>query len=713
MHYLMETAMAASKDYKVLPLDEVEAMWKELDALSSRIDATQHKLALEIKVRDAAQSAGRLPGGHAPDTQADEAAQSARKCDELGRQLRELEGRQQFLQKSLLEHTAGVLQATHKGYLKNEPDTKNANMNGFSDDFGDASQYRPYTNFVETGLGFGEGAPNAEFAQQNQMVLDVERRVEELNGRLREMILEYKPDKRDLPHPARELQDDPENPGDILLDQVDFLEQCLDSLDHLQKSKGLDAETVRQVTAQKHEEHSQFIVDTERRVEDLNMQIRSMILDMKPAKEDLPNPQRELRDDPNNPKDILEGQMEFLEQCIETIHRLRERDRSVQSDDAATEERLESLNTQLFQMMTTANPEKASKYTPPPEALGQSLPDQLDYLEGGLGAVDRRLKELNDEADNASDELANYQDRAEKYATVVGGLWDTLSVPDEKNPGSPTVNENFSLQAFSKLVQDLHRKHAMLEDQKVVLTRQIQQQRELNATADTAKDTKLTDARDLLEKAKAELAQTQREATAHAEKLGVAHAELDAVRSSLALRDDQQQRSDAKALAELESEVVRLRTELTMTKAELDGAHGTRAQRAAEAAGETPELRARIATLQQELADTIGDYEAMTRASIEFEKERETLENVADGLRDRVERLEAQLAEERIQTLGGAGKSPTPGEKAAGGSGTGAGVLKAEFRKMMRETRVEHSKALRVRLTLLRLPPSSLYGAYW
>ena len=130
-----------------------------------------------------------------------------------------------------------------------------------------------------------------------------------------------------------------------------------------------------------------------------------------------------------------------------------------------------------------------------------------------------------------------------------------------------------------------------------------------------------------------------------------------------------------------------------MTKEALDSPHGSRAQRAAEAAGETPELRARITTLQQELADTIGDYEAMTRASIEFEKERETLETTVDGLRDRIASLEATLAEERIQAL--AGKSPTG---PAGAAGTSAAVLKGEFRKMMRETRTEHSKALKVRL---------------
>ena len=715
MHFLMESAMAASKNYKILPMDDVEAMRQELDSTYDKVDAARHKLALETKARDAARSMGRVSGRDAGGTDNDIGAEGARKCDELGLEVKRLEERQQLLQTSLLEHTAGVLQATHKGYLKNEPEVREVDTNGALDDFADASHYRPYTNFLETGFGFGGDAPNGDVKQHDQMILDVERKVEDLNGRLRGMILEFKPNKKDLPHPFRELQDDPKNPGDVLLGQIDFLEQCLDSLGHLQQNRILHVTAADQAITQKHEEHNEVVVAMESRVEDLNAQVRSMILDMKPAKEDLPNPARELRDDPNNPRDILDEQMDFLENCLELMQKLRQKDRSLQSEDDATEERLETLNTKLFQMMTTHNPEKASKYTPPPEALGESLADQLEYLAGGLGAVDRRLKELNDEADGTSEQLAQYQERAEKYATTVGGLWDTLSAPDPNRPGTPSPTENFSLQAFATLVQNMHRKHSMLEDQKAVLTRQIQQQRELNATADTAKDSKLTEVRDQLERTKAELEDKHREVGSHSDKLNATAAELDALRKALALREEQDQRGEAKALGELkaaadareialgtradelEGEVVRLRTELTVVQAELDSAHGTRAERAAEAGGEAAELRARQAPLQQALADPIGDYAALTRASHEVAKAR------ADGLRDRVEKLEAQLAEERIQALGA--KSPTGSDKAGAVAGTtggtGAAVLKTEFRKMMRETRMEHSRALRVGTSFL------------
>jgi chromosome segregation ATPase len=170
-------------------------------------------------------------------------------------------------------------------------------------------------------------------------------------------------------------------------------------------------------------------------------------------------------------------------------------------------------------------------------------------------------------------------------------------------------------------------------------------------------------------------------------------------------------------LTEMEGEVVRTQTELTMAKAELDGAYGSRAQRAAditanpaiqrefdalntrnlELAEELAALKAgkpgssdmqnRVEALQKELRETVDDYEAMTKASIEFEKERERFESVIDALRDRCEQLETQLNEERISWMG----SGRDGHYES----TSTMVLKNEFKKMMRDTRIENMKILK------------------
>jgi len=182
-----------------------------------------------------------------------------------------------------------------------------------------------------------------------------------------------------------------------------------------------------------------------------------------------------------------------------------------------------------------------------------------------------------------------------------------------------------------------------------------------------------------------------------------------------------------KEMEGMNHELARLQTEVTIARAELDGAYGTRAQRAAEVAAnpviqreiddlnkKNASLSAEIAalkastasagqgskesdertrTLKKELEETIEEYEVMTKASIEWEKEREKLEETIDKLRDQRENLEAQLSDEKVRWLGM--QSPA-GEGPAGPANTSTTVLKNEFKKMMRDTRAENAKALRV-----------------
>ena len=171
--------------------------------------------------------------------------------------------------------------------------------------------------------------------------------------------------------------------------------------------------------------------------------------------------------------------------------------------------------------------------------------------------------------------------------------------------------------------------------------------------------------------------------------------------------DTQLQRCHAE-IKELESDVVRAQTELTVVRAELDGAYGTRAQRAADVSmnpaiqreiddlndqnvalqrqvdhlqseqqntgAGSADLQSKLDLLQQEMKETIEDYEVMTHANIEFEKERDQLEAQIDSLRDCTETLEAQLSDEKVKWLGttSAGAAPT--------ESTSTMMLKNEFK---------------------------------
>ena len=757
MHLLMETAIGDSQHYEVLSPEDIDKVKRDLAMVSNRIDATKRKLVLETKVRDATHSINRLYAARGRDGSVDrstetsghrsvgskgsgnndlpgrtdsESRESARKCDELAKELWNLERQEQDLHRLLMEHTAGVLQMTHKGYLKKKPSIeikadgnrfRNGDNSGHvSIEFGDQSLYRPYSQIGDGGFGqilAVHEVAGGDKTEQNGMVMEVEAKVEELNARLRDMILEMKPRKEDLPNPPPELVDHPDNPDQILWKQLDFLEQCLDVV------------------------HELYI---------------------------------------SGPDDL-------------------------RIDNLDVEEKLETINSRIFDVMTRTAKEDNTNYLPPPEASGQTLQDQLDYLEGGLQALERRVNSLLDDAETSSAKLASYQERAEQYVSVIGGLWDVLiaSERDARLQGTEAEShddmstDRFSLQGFSAKVKELQARANELFKHKAVLTRQVQQQRELNETADAARDARMTAMRTEIEDAHKLLDTRSQEAKINRDEIARLVAELEAMKLAASMQEQQRQSDESEALSTerearrqneevaeqkmqrlmsqleearettaamelnaltlksdlqaksvsaealqtsvrgLENEVVRLQTELTFARAELDGAYGTRAQRAAEIAGdpalqkeldmlrtqnsalatelatlktthaaggkgEIAGLQAHIDTLQQELSETIADYEAMTKASIEYEKEREQLENLIDTLRDRNESLDGQLSEDRVQMLGT--KSPGGSREAGAGGNTSTMVLKNEFKKMMRETRAEHAKALRV------CPSLTVYG---
>lgn len=183
----------------------------------------------------------------------------------------------------------------------------------------------------------------------------------------------------------------------------------------------------------------------------------------------------------------------------------------------------------------------------------------------------------------------------------------------------------------------------------------------------------------------------------------------------------------------IEGEIVRLTTELTFAKAELDGAYGSRAQRAADSAanpaikreldelteknqalkGELEalgkmqdaasqseaEARNSERNLKAELTGMAAEYEALTRDAIQNEKDRDTLESQIDRLRDEKDALERDLSDEKVKWLGVRSPGMPAGAPAAGQLDLGATsirMLREDFRKMMRDRTTEGLKALRV-----------------
>ena len=873
MHLLMETAIGDSQDYEILSFEEVDALKKQLALLSNRIDSTRRKLVLESKLRDAASSISRLHStnnresviggpGNSPRRHRrsimgsrgsnndflsktdDELAASIRKCEDLAQELWTLEKRSQILQKRLLKHTAGVLQITHKGYLEK-----------------DITPASP------------ESVPDFR------------------NGR----------NGQEMPY---------------ILDGVDEFDDrsFYEALDTMLDLGNGDKSHPSEHPAQAFAHHTQSILETERRLEDLNQRLRDSILQASSRTQPLPElPIRPYEDD-RDPVGALQEQLIYLENGLSIMQQDQHTVLHIAKKSAyATEERLEDLNTQLHGMVTRAGRDPNAEYPLPPELSGKNSEAQIKYLERGLDEVEQAIQRLTDVSIAKSSKTVALEEKSEQVETLLSGLWEIIRAGEEdsrKQPQacsegpddpqrSPSMQDDFTLQGFSAKVQALSARAKVLQEQKEILTKQVQQQRELNSKSDAEKDAQFSDLTLALDQSKKSLELREKEAkesrdeivllmgrldaiqeeatlqgqqraidesnTLQAEKdarreieehlyaelqakqdeylklesklqefrddSGIANAEtlaklddseshiheltskltavnedlehrqtseaetlasldqaerhihdltvkLNALNNDLehrqandvetlaqldqderhihdltsklaALNEDIKRRQTSEAILkhaveqknkeleeahqemhDLETQLVRLQTEVTVARAELDGAYGTRAQRAAEVTmnpaiqkeldglteknsslltelasmkayqknlgEENTEMAQRVQVLQRELSETISEYEAMTKASIEFEKDREKLENAVDGLRERCESLETELSDEKVRWLGAKSPGASGGRDSHPPGTTSTMILKNEFKKMMRETRAENLKALRV-----------------
>ena len=723
MHLLVETALSDGQDLDVLSFEEVDEMKKEYTILNTRIEALKRKLALESKVKDAAQSlarlgkkggadgspgkqrrsllGGRRTGSESLDKTDEEVMASIRKCEDLAQELWRLERRAADIQRRLLQHTAGILQMTHRGIMKDHDSVQiNGQARGVSLELGGG--HYPYSTVGG--------------------ILD------ESHG--------------DFDHQSFYRSIDP-----------------LDVMGGGAVSRGIDDETINAV------------MEAESKLEALNSRLRETIIQINPQ---LANtyqrpPQVQTNGAPPRPGASIEAQLSYLEQTLSIVDRQRSSiTRDARKVEMATEERIEALNKQLRDVINLASPAQALGHPGPPKVSGQSLEGQVTYLEDGLDMVEQHIQNTA--------KFGDQQAQLDQIQKVLQGLWQIIMTGEEdvrqrkrerrramaKNPGgdesdvSPdegSPNESYSLQAFSTKVQRLHTRASGLKEQKNILRRQIKQQRKLNEKSDETKDQEMSDMTQQLEDTHQALDQSDREAMNTRQELTLVMQRLDAARREWAQKEKQrenegsqtsrdlqqsrddlgtlqsQQSSKIKALekelattqqaqelgatnlrdqlkgkehqiGEIESELVRLQTEVTVVRAELDGAYGTRAQRAAEVANSpsNTELQARVQKLQQELTEMIVEYETMTKQSIEFEKEREALERALDGLRDRCEHLETQLSDEKVRWFGvtspgfgGSSERAVPPPQT-----TSTTVLKNEFKKMMRDTRAENARMLRV-----------------
>ncbi|KAK3371581.1 Up-regulated during septation-domain-containing protein [Lasiosphaeria ovina] len=835
VHLLTETALLDSKKFEILSQEEVDDLKKQIQSLTMRVEQARTNLAIQSKYRDAAISMARLYspaksegkrrsllGNRMSDSVKEaemEKQASERRCEELATELFTLEKRLVEPQRRLLQHTAGILQMTHRAAAKKfgQPAAGQPMMNGIPGspeslytysnarnsleatsedaDFDDRSLYlpldqmngqpgRPRKNTIE----IPTKSPIRE--QQNQLREEMDRAKDEIS-RLQAVERQLKEENSKLKKAEEESTTGKSQSGAL---EKKFKDENTRLKEAEQQLKS-EADELR---AQTRDQRSS-ISNAEQKLEVMNNKLREVVVTFSPAKNnDFGYPEVAV-----GSGSTLKSQLEYLERGIATAmeeQRLHATKTSRESEEvsaaaaaaaaslAKAESRIKALSRQTQDVLQKA------KITQPPAESEATLDGQLNYIEKALGVFQTEL------ASSGKKNIAQVD-------AVLMGLWDIIQtgyseiqqqrierkklrsekgvVDDDDDDVSGDeigdMNEKYSLQAFSTKVQWLYAQATSLREQKSVLKRQIKQQRELNNKSGSEKDEDMRAMEDELETTRAMLDESERTAQDAMDRLGLtlrnmetlqktnaanesasfsssktiqdqlkdrntkiaalessnqnvqakladAETNLASLKAQLSQASESQTAAQAEAgklakavkdkdeeLDRLNMMVIELKTEVAFAKAELDGAYGSRKQRAAEVAAlsktsETSELNTQVQNLRSELENTLKDLEDITKESIAAEKEKLDLESKLDDalsskasleseiktLRDKldaeVSRLQEQLDAERL-------KAPTSsaggGAGGAGSSRAGASMLSEQFRATMKEERKKFQEELR------------------
>lgn len=766
IHLLTETALSDSKKWEVLSQEEVDELKKQIQSLTVRIQQARANLAIQTKYRDAAIAMTRLYNSAKRMTVDPKAAEthmereaSERACEELASELFDLEKRIMEPQRRLLQHTAGILQLTHSassnkysldqaGSQNGVPDspeslyafTNGRNSGSFSnDDIDDRSLYFPMDDSdggrsPKTDITIPPRSPvrqrtnqlmgevellKAETASQLEKITFTERSLEDLNTRLRELVIQINPAKNAnyKPVPAGNAE-----PG-VLESQLEYLTEALAVIrDGQQQNQLRVADSVR-----KSDNTAATLRQAEERMTVLNRQVHEVIstgstdhpippqatgsgLDEHFEWMDKAIPALQIQlersatssaglQQAEQVETVLTGLWDIIQSGYADINRQREARKQVRlgkgleddDDDVSADESFDfdepySLNAfsakvqWLFRQATGLKEQKS--------VLKRQIRQQREMNNRGDGEKDIELKSKVEELQRTKNLLAFSEENAESakreveetkkkldQALVDLETLQTTHAANNVNNNDEQLRERnakiISLEADSKALQD---KLEIVEAQLGTMNEQL-------TDVDKAKDATAAEARKLEEEIKA--------------------------------RDEE--------LEQLNMTVAELKTEVTIARAELDGAYGSRSERAAEAAALTKntqmqDMRTQITKLKGELADTVKELEIVTKETLASEREKNELESRLDEATSSRGTLETELGNlqkelgsmrEKHQTELTKLKEQLDAEKfKAGTNATGTGpragatALSEQFRTTMKEERKKFQLELRVRFSI-------------
>lgn len=793
VHLLTETAILDSKEYEILSQEEVDDLKKQRQILNQRIEQTRASLAIQSKYRDAAISMARLYSPNNPTrnllgkrASTGDAAREAeaerqaiqKKCEDLASELSQLEKRAMESQRRLLEHTAGILQMTHKVTNKGVLTPKMPSMNGIP-----ASPESMFTG--SNGRNSLEPPDDLLFDEAS-----LYQSIEDMANFGPAIPRDRKKDTIEIPlkSPVRQQTKELTEESERLRMENMQLKQEADSLrTQLQDTRGGDPNQWKLIT------------DTERKLEMFNQQLRELVRTADPAKNNgykaAPSGQLE-------PGDMLGSHLDYLEGALAEI-------RSSLSNNPEAVEAIQAANQQIQELLLSHG---SAGYPGPPQR-DADLNDQFDYLQDAIRAAGQSLERA---AALSTASMADKQKDSQSEAVLMG-LWEIIQAgladaeqrkrdrrktrmdkginaeeEDMSDNEGFDPNETYSLQAFSAKVQWLFAQAASLKDKKGVLERQIKQQRELNNKSDVEKEEAMKAKDEEIDQARSQLAQLEREADGIRQQLSDALTELDTAHNSQKqgnaeqdaaikeateklkernakiasleadsrdiqmrlttaetniaiitrqLQEANETKDEAdKAVTAKEADVTAKTDELkskqneidelmgmvaeykmraTMAEAELDGAYGSRRERALEAAAlydkdgtkqlqaKVAELTPRVAELETELRGTVKDLKDITKQAIDAEAKIADLEAELDRTAQQARREKEELQEslDREKLSRGA---LSPGMPLSPGGSRSSSIVTDSYREALRSERKKHDEQLRVSTnSLLPFSPST------
>jgi len=511
VHLLTETALSDSRRFEILSQEEVDDLKKQCQSLTQRIEQTRQNLALQSKYRDAAMSMAKLysPGGkrksilggrHGARDSAGEAELESqaceRRCEELASELWNLEKRIMEPQRRLLEHTAGILQLTHKSQRKPVPAPPGPMVNGmpgspesmYTYSNGRSSMDAPPPDDVYFGGAQNqlEGMQPVIRAQKNSIEIPMKSPIREQATRLRDQELQFRA-------------------------QADAMNLELDAL------------------RRENDQRGRMVSDLERKLEGLNKTLRDVIVSFNPSKNSdyrqPPYGRTNGSDRALEPGDMVASQLEYLSKGLYTIKQ-NQQSMPNQTDSVAeasaavamaqAEGRMGALNQQIKDLLLSVN----ARPPPPPNAsdlsgLDTELDDQISYFQYALRVIETELVKATEAAADAPKRLPAARGSPESEAALKE-LWDSLqsafgNLQRQKEDRRRYLKEkglqedddeadmldmfspddNFSVAGVVSRVRNLSGQLVKLSEQKAVLKRQVKQQRELNSKSDSEKDTEI------------------------------------------------------------------------------------------------------------------------------------------------------------------------------------------------------------------------------